>query len=229
MTSRISFALLLPLFALTLWLAVVPTQLGWIAWRLRHTPKSGTENAQPDGSSEPSPPGLAFSIPRENLSKFLFQGELDRWSHPVMAFNLPGILVEILISFPTTWPSIWHPVSFMMNAWRTIGYPFYCLPIWWFTGKGLDSAMGRRRLHWVPLALGTILFLTFLFFFLGFRFFSPAADRFDSGWLLWGLAMWAIGFGVFPFAWVRQIRRNRTLLRQRCNPQIEPLHDTPPS
>jgi hypothetical protein len=126
-----------------------------------------------------------------------------RYSHLVTALNAPGVVVELLASLPTSWPDSWHPARLMLESWRAISMPFFCMPFWWFFGRGVDAALGRRRLHWTSLLAGTLLCGFFLFLLVGL---GIAAREWERGeivdWALCGMALWTIVFGVFPFTWI---------------------------
>ncbi len=216
--NRLSFALLLPALEIAVWLILVPTQTGLTYWRLSHgLPASALRDDLPfhgerlifvlpgvaTGAASPAPP--APSHP-------LFDLALFRSTYPygmlMTAINMPGMLGEILVSLPTSWPDSWHPEALMLMSWRAIVMPFYCLPFWWFAGVGLDTACGSKTLRWGWLLLGAILFLLFAIVLIA-SIVSVTTDppREDGGLLLSGAAFWTIAFSTFPIAWILQRKR----------------------
>ncbi len=63
--------------------------------------------------------------------------------------NMPALLVEILVSLPTTWPDSWYPMLPFpfgdLFFWRAISWPIYALPLWSLAGRALDAL--RRGEH----------------------------------------------------------------------------------
>ena len=62
----------------------------------------------------------------------------------VSAFlNMPAMLVEILLSLPTTWPDSWYPMLPFpfgdLSFWRAISWPIFALPLWSLAGRSLDA------------------------------------------------------------------------------------------
>jgi hypothetical protein len=164
-------------------------------------------------------PGIVLaapSSPQSSSEHRLFVASVEfgtvRYSRLVTAINLPGVFVEALISLPISWPDSWHPEGLTLDSWRAIILPFFCLPFWWFVGRGTDALLGRRRLHWVTLLLGSILCSCFIVMILGLRFGLPASDRTaESNWIFWGVGCWALAFGVFPLTWIWRGRSSRAL------------------
>ena len=146
------------------------------------------------------------TIPRRNWLPFALERVSYRYEHTIQAANFPGIVIEILISLPLSWPAVWHHNGLTAATWRTLSYPFFCLPAWWFLGRGLDGLVGRRPLHLAMFVSGVVLFLVCVVLLLGLGFGLSAADRSEASWGLWGLAFWAFAFALPAFAWVRQRR-----------------------
>jgi len=196
------FSILLPCFALALWLALVVLPGASLYLRVRQElPRSGT--------------GLLtfgqFSVvmSRDRLFAFVFNMQGHN-SDVVAGANLPGVSIEVLVSIlHRTWPSVWYPTGFMRDSWRALIYPLYCLPFWWFVGRGGDGLMGWRRQHWSLCLIGSAFFLVFASFTVAFQF-APAADRIDFPmWVVYGAGLWDAMFAVFPAAWVRQRTSDR--------------------
>jgi hypothetical protein len=125
------------------------------------------------------------------------------------AINLPGMVFDILISLPTSWPSTWHPQALLRDTWDALVYPFFCLPFWWLVGCGLDGLLRKERFHWSLLLVGALLAGTCVVLALGFHFGIPDAERRDNPWLMRGLTGWTIAFAVLPMAWIMQSIRHR--------------------
>jgi hypothetical protein len=130
-------------------------------------------------------------------------------AHTIKAINLPGTIFDILVSLPTSWPSMWHPQALLPETWDALVYPFYCLPFWWLVGCGLDGLLRKERLHWSLLLTGTLLSLTCLVLTVGFRLCMSVSERIDADWFIRGFAGWTIAFAVLPIAWILQSIRPR--------------------
>jgi hypothetical protein len=198
--SFLSFSLFLPAVELILWIMLIPTQILILYLKLSH-PSQGS------GMVHSGSAGIELFIPRDQLLPWVFQGVTMRSAHLVQGINLPGTFLELLVSLPTSWPDTWHPAGLTIASWQATSLPFFCLPFWWFLGRGIDAALGRRHLHWVSLLAGTILCAAFVILFLGMRFGMAQWERDETvEWVLSGMTFWAIALAVFPFVWVRQWR-----------------------
>jgi hypothetical protein len=198
---RPSFSVLLPLLELALWVVLIAVPATMVFLNLSQM-AHGSPTAH-IGSGQ-----FGMQIPREHFLWFAFWSAATRGAHAIAAINIPGIIVEILISLPTSWPHLWHPNGWMMDTWRTVTFPFFCLPAWWFAGLGIDSLLGRRRLYGATFLFGTIFFVVFIVATLGLHFGISDAERTESdmNWVFWGLGLWSLLFAVFPCAWLRHRR-----------------------
>jgi hypothetical protein len=196
---RTSFSFLLPLVELAIWVVLVAVPATLVFLNLQLT-------AHESPTAHMSSGLVSAEIPREQFLEFAFSSTTDTSANAITAVNIPGIILEILVSLPTSWPDSWHPSGWILDTWRAVIFPFFCLPAWCFVGLGVDSLLGWRRLHWGTLLSGSVFFLLFMVLFLGFLFGMSAAERVegDSGSLLWGIALWALLFAIFPCAWLRQ-------------------------
>jgi hypothetical protein len=97
----------------------------------------------------------------------------------------------------------------MLDTWRALVFPFFCLPFWWLVGCGLDVIVHNERLHWSLLLTGTVLFVICLTAVVGYCFPMSASDRADLAWVMKGFAGWTIAFAILPFAWIAQSIRPR--------------------
>lgn len=154
-----------------------------------------------------------MTLPREKILSFAINSAAVRASHSIAAMNMPGFVGDILISLPTTWPGAWIPRRFTTETWRCISFPVFCVPGWWFVGRGLEAWCGSRKLRWPSFLLGSLLSLTFVVLLLGLRFGVPETDRADpdGAWIFVGMGLWAFLFGVLPCAWIKQRRTRATL------------------
>lgn len=57
-------------------------------------------------------------------------------------------------------------------------------------------------MRWPPALTGTLLFIAFIVLFCGLRFEVPPDERVGESWVLWGIALWILLFGIFPLAWL---------------------------
>jgi len=94
----------------------------------------------------------------------------------------------------------------MLDTWRAIAFPFFCLPAWWLVGLGVDVLLKQRRLHWFTFLTGTLLFILFGVLFFGLRFVLTDSERGEITYPLWGIGLWAVLFAILPIAWFRQWR-----------------------
>lgn len=148
-------------------------------------------------------------IPRSQFLFFAVQSASFQNSHTIMALNTPGMFGEVLVSLFTTWPSTFRPSFMMIDEWRCLSLPIFCMPAWWLVGIGFDGWIERRKIHWSLVLLGTLLSVLFAALFLGLRFGMSAAERGETAWPLWGLGLWAVLFATLPCAWWRQKRSSR--------------------
>jgi hypothetical protein len=148
------------------------------------------------------------TVPQRRWLAFALESASSQCSRAITGANIPGTAGEVLISLPTSWPESWHPDGLTLEAWRALTWPFFCLPAWWFVGKGLDGLLSGRWLHWTMFAVGSALCVFCAVLLLGLRFGLEASDRVDP-WVYCGLGFWSIAFGIPPFAWVQQRRRKR--------------------
>ncbi|NUQ29645.1 MAG: hypothetical protein HOQ35_14185 [Acidobacteriaceae bacterium] len=124
-----------------------------------------------------------------------------------MSLDFPGVIGEILISLPTTWPATYHPSHLMMDTWRDLTYPIFSLPFWWFAGTGWDTLFYRRRIRWPFLLLGTLLSVLFIVAYFGLKSAMDPSEQEGMGFHLWAVMLWGFLFLSMPIAWFRQWRR----------------------
>ncbi|HTV82876.1 MAG TPA: hypothetical protein VME18_09525 [Acidobacteriaceae bacterium] len=194
---RISFPVLLPLLSLTLWLVLVPTQTGYVYFRLVQLSHGSTQMELGSGD-------FTIFVPRNRFLVWSLNGIAMREAPLIEAIDIPGTLGDILISLPTTWPDTWCPANLSFDAWRFLSWPLFCLPAWWFVGRGLDTLLGWRRPRWWTLLAGSLLSTGFLILLFGIRFVESAQERASDTWIWFGLALWTLLFATFPAAWLRR-------------------------
>jgi hypothetical protein len=201
--SHLTFSFLLPLLSLSVWLAIVavPATIGYL--RLLEMAHGASVVHLQAGQ-------FSMSVPRDRFLWFSIRGIGIKRSDSISALNMPGLIGELLISLPTFWPAGWHPAGWDIKSWRTLVMPFFCLPAWFFVGRGIDALLGWRRLRWGTLLAGTLLCVLFLVLFLGLRFGLSNEERGEVVFPLWGMSLWAFLFAVVPAAWIREGRTPHT-------------------
>lgn len=204
----VTFALILPLAELCVALLVLTLPALLIFLNLE-TLAHGTGAAHIEFGQ------FSQTIPRNDFVSYATQSSSFQSSHLLSALNMPGFLVELLVSLPTSWPESWHPSGVSLMSWRSLIWPVFCLPAWLLTGCGVDALLGWRKLHWSVTLTGTILCLLFsIVFFAGIAVERFSSNR-DNDWFIFsGLALWSLLFGTLPALWIRQWRARRNAARQ---------------
>ena len=138
----------------------------------------------------------------------------------VAAFlNMPAILVEVVISLPTTWPDSWFPrFPFPFGElffWRAVSWPFYALPLWWIAGRAIDALRSTRSgsgpyIHRVEAVLGGIIGTLCAVVGIGISL-APDPDGLHSEfrWLAIPGLLW---FGLGLLSILARRRQNKTSL-----------------
>jgi hypothetical protein len=197
--SRVSFSVLLPLIDLVIWVVLLAAPATLVFLNLERV-------AQGSGTAHIQAGMFSASIPRNEFLSFAMQSAALKSSHTVAAANMPGFFGELLLSLPTSWPASWRPAGMMLDTWRAITFPFFCLPAWWLVGLGVDALLKWRRLHWATFLIGTLLFILFGVLFCGLRFALTDSERGEVTYPLWGIGLWSLLFAILPIAWFRQWR-----------------------
>lgn len=140
-------------------------------------------------------------LPPNKWLEFSLARVCDRQFHTIVNLNLPGALVGAPLSVPAVSYLRRHPSMFSTEAWNVVTLPFFCMPIWWFIGVGLERSLGRQRLHWTLRTIGSICFCACMAFLIGILT-SSAGDRKDLFPFLPGAILWAVAFGLFPANWL---------------------------
>jgi hypothetical protein len=196
--------LLLPVLSMLVWAVVVGVPAARMWMQLRST-TGNTHNAEVGVNR------FHMTISPQSFLPFAVNDAVVTHSHALTAMYLPGALVEMPFSLATTAPEEWYPRRLDQWTVRALILPVHCLPAWWLVGLGLETLLGRRRLRWPALLLGTLLCVGFFALEIGLRFAPDAADVGAIRWVFWGFALWTIFFAALPAAWWRQAQVTRAL------------------
>ena len=209
--DRISFSHLLPVVDLALLVLLVIVPITLTSVHLYQASKGATQIHIHSGQFE-------MSLPRDQIVPWAIRIVTLQKARIIMAINLPGALIQGLISLPsrTSPPQAWHPQALAVETWQALVFPFFALPFWWLVGCGLDALLNKERLHWSLLLTGTLLFGLCVAALISFCFPTPAADRIDLALWIRSFAGWTVGFVILPIAWIAQ------WIRQRRNPPASP-------
>ena len=149
-------------------------------------------------------------LPRDRWLSFSLASVCERRFPLVTNLNLPGMIVGAPLTVPAVSFLRQHPLALSAQTWHTVTIPFFCLPAWWFVGRGLDGLITRRSLHWPMLAIGSILSCGCIALVIGILT-SPPADKQDLIGFLPGGIFWATAFAVLPLNWL--VRRHPVEIR----------------
>ena len=200
--DRIPFSHILPVVDLALLVLLIFVPITMTALHLYQASKGSTQVRVHTADSD-------ISLPREQIVPLAIRIATVPKARLMMAINFPGIVFQALISLPTSWPASWHPAALLLDTWRALIFPFFCLPFWWLVGRGLDGIVNKERLHWSLLLAGTL--LSALCFAARFHLDpnAPPPEQDGSSWVFVGLIGWTIAFAVLPIAWIAQSIRPR--------------------
>jgi hypothetical protein len=202
--DRIAFSHLLPVLDLALLVVLVFVPITLTSLHLYEASKGSDQVHIHTGQFD-------MTLPRDQIVPATIRIVTVANAHTMMAINLPAVLLQALISLPshTSPPSSWHPQALLLDTWRALVFPFFCLPFWWLVGCGLDGIVNKEHLHWSLLLIGTLLSGLCLagHFHLDPNALRPAQD--GSYWIFIGLTGWTIAFAVLPIAWTMQSIRHR--------------------
>jgi hypothetical protein len=200
------FTLLLPLFSLTLWIAIIaiPATLVFLNLRTMYQRNLSVDSIQNTYS---------LRFPRNQFLVRSVTAAAIRSGHTIEALDTPAFSIQLLFDrFSPSWPMEWTPIGLDFFAWRAVIFPIYCLPFWWFVGLGVDGLLKRRLLGWPVYLLGTFLCIGFIVLTIGLTFGVPREDHQGFEIYLCGFALWVILFGVFPAGWIRTWLKGRRSL-----------------
>lgn len=162
---------------------------------------------------------IILNVPPELEENWLSEDGRRRFPdrfEAIWYLNFPGMLGEIAISLPTTWPESYQPgwawpIGF--EGFRALSWPFWALPFWWLAGRGIDAFVASLSesnsciIRWYE-AWGMALFgsLIFIVGTVVTLMINPHYDPPEMRWLHLPIAMWFV-FGLMPLlAWIRQRR-----------------------
>jgi hypothetical protein len=210
---RLPFSLLLPALDLVLWvfLALIPVTLFYYGY---------LADAEQDHHAMATAQEQQLHVTPQEVASQQLEVAMDWRGRLLTAVNLPGMFPESLTSLRATWPETWHPDALELFTWRSLVYPLYALPAWWFAGLSLDALLGRRRLHWIPMVLALLLFGFCALMAVISPFVGDLRTSEDYS-LAAGMALWAVLFGIAPLAWWRQ--RSRDLAPVDAEPVLKRL------
>ena len=216
--TKLKFAVLLPLFQLLMALGALAystLQIHLVSVELEDS-KTGKRHIEHRYTADPSKSDIRVSgnqvillgpLDLSNRREPTFPSPLET----ISILNLPGLIGEIAIDLPTTWPDSWHPELFDLWQWRAVTWPLFCLLFGWEVGRALDvlcgSILSIRIWEAVPLfALSIFLFA----FVIGTRATGThGVDDRLTRWMLAGASVWATLFLLPSVAWYRRFRDRR--------------------
>jgi hypothetical protein len=151
-----------------------------------------------------------MTFPRSQIIPWSIRAATVPRARTMMAINLPGALIQWLISLPSSnaTRSGWHPQALLLETWQALVFPFFALPFWWLVGCGLDGLVYRQKLHLALRVIGTVCFAFCLAIVFDYFFRTFALDRVDLATMR-GTIIWTIGFVTLPAAWIAQYIRQR--------------------
>ncbi len=187
--------MVLPLLALGLWVGIVAVPAARMYLELRQV-TGNVKNATVTVGE------FHTTIPPETFVAFAVNDAVVTHSHVITAVNLPGALMEMPVSLATVTPEVWYPKRLEMWTWRALATVVSCLTAWLLAGLGVEALVGRRRMRWPWALLGSIGCVLLLLIVGGFYF--GASEGEGRAWVLAGLGLWLVLFGVLPVAWIRQ-------------------------
>lgn len=133
----------------------------------------------------------------------------------VYFLNIPGMLIEIVVSLPTTWPDSYRPSwawPIGLDGFRALTWPIWALPFWFVSGRGLDSLLNRVHISAFEAFLMGLLSSLILIAVIGIASCArPDPEERYIEWAILPCLLW-IGFGlVCQIAWWRQRRGHRNI------------------
>ena len=205
----VSFATFLPLLDLVIWapLALTPAVLLFIQ---SHDTSIGPKDAVSVDYS--------FDVHRDDVYTIPLTEKKVSRSHTIGTVALPATIVETVISSPSMLASSWHAADFYLDSFRSLTYPIYCLPAWWFVGTGVDGLFGKRKIGLPARLAGTVLTIVLITIVIGLRSASHGNDPHgEFNWIMRALGIWILMFMVFPAVWLKQalMPRLTEILRKR--------------
>ena len=194
------FRWLLPVVGVSVWVWVIALPAVQTYRALRAIGAQGKNAAVSVGT-------FHATILAENFWPFAVNEAVVTHSHALTAIAMPGALVEMPLTIALTNPSLWYPKQMDEWTWSLLETALYCLPAWWLVGLGMEGLLGRRRVRWPLLLLGSVAWATFAFmlceYLLGWLLPGHAVE----GWVVAGFGLWIALFSVLPAVWILRGRR----------------------
>ncbi len=194
------FTWLLPVVALAVWVVVIALPAVRTYWTLRAIGAQGKNVTVRVGT-------FHATILPENFWSFAVNEAVVTHSHALTAMQLPGALVEMPLAIALTNPSLWYPKQMDEWTWSMLEMPLYCLPAWWLVGLGMEGLVGRRRVQWPLLLVGSVAWATFVLMLFEYLLGWMLPGRAAEGWVVAGFGLWIVLFAALPAAWVLRGRR----------------------
>jgi hypothetical protein len=192
-SRKLSFAVLLPVADLIVWLVIVLAPALLFYRRLHLLGRSGAVEM---GFGE-----IQVTLPPNKWLAFSFETICMRRFHTVANINLPGALFGSPLTIPVIAALRHSGVPFGIQIWYTVTLPFFCLPIWWFVGRGLDRLLAGERSSASAVVFGSACFIGCTASLIALLTASPT-DRTDLFPYVPGLILWTLASGVFPVGWL---------------------------
>ncbi len=144
----------------------------------------------------------------ENFLPFAVNAAVVTHAHAITAMELPGALVEMPVAIALTNPSLWYPRRLDVWTGSLVAMPVYGLPAWWLAGLGLEGLVGRRRLRWPLLVLGSAIWGMMVFLLCGYVAGWTVPGHAAQGWVVAGFGLWIGLLGVLPATWGPAVPRS---------------------
>jgi len=189
-----SFSVLLPIADLLVAAALVLVPALLFFFRLRHTAHGS---------------GRVF----ESFFSFAFFHAAAAAEKAIAVLNAPAhfvnLIVSLLTSRTTAWTSYsasrWYPAWLGLWPGRSLTYPIYALPAWFYVERGVDALLGRRGVRTANMVFSSVLAVVAIVICFGLRFgLSPEESKDDVNLYIEGFALWACLFAIPFAAWFRQ-------------------------
>jgi len=199
--DSVSFAILLPILVLLVWLVLVIVPTARFALHLRQV-----ANGSGTGTVFLQLGQFTVHVKRERFLTFSLETVSLSAQRPIIVLNAPASFVGGLVSLIVAQRGNWGPSGMMLGAWRTLMYPIFALPAWFFVGRAVDAFVRRSRLHVWNVWVGSVLALISAALAFGLRFGMTASERQvseQSDWFAAGFALWTLLFATPLVAWLR--------------------------
>jgi len=194
------FRWLLPVVGVAVWVWVIALPAVQTYRALRAIGAQGKNAAVSVGT-------FHATILAENFWPFAVNEAVVTHSHALTAIAMPGALVEMPLTIALTNPSLWYPKQMDEWTWSLLEAPLYCLPAWWLVGLGMEGLLGRRRVRWPLLLLGSVAWATFAFMLCEYLLGCLLPGHAVEGWVVAGFGLWIALFSVLPAVWILRGRR----------------------